>query len=177
MKKALILHAWYSNPSDNWYPWLKEKLEKKGYHVSIPDLPTMGTNLPNMKKQLAFIEKNFKIDKDTIVFGHSLGTLLAMRLAEKHTFRKMFLVAGWDFNDLTSEHRLFWKTPLNHKKIKDNVKEIFVISSDNDPYITAITAEDMSKRLGGKFILVKNACHFSKKLGGVTKISKLLEFA
>jgi len=113
MKTALILHAWYSKPNDNWYPWLKKKLEGKGYEVYIPDLPTMGTNLPDLKKQLDFVEKNFKLDKDTIVFGHSLGTLLAMRLAEKYSFKKMFLVAGWDFNDLTFEHRLFWKTQMN----------------------------------------------------------------
>lgn len=99
-----------------------------------------------------------------------------MRLAEKHVFRKMFLVAGWDFDDLTPEHKKFWPNKINHAKIKKNVKEIYCVSSDNDPYITAITAEDISKRLGGKFILIKNACHFSKKLGGVTKIPQLLKY-
>ena len=67
MKTALILHAWYSKPNDNWYPWLKKQLEGKGYEVYIPDLPTMGTNLPDLKKQLDFVEKNFKLDKDTII--------------------------------------------------------------------------------------------------------------
>lgn len=176
MKTALILHAWYSKPNDNWYLWLKGQLEKKGYEVCVPDLPTMGTNLPDMKKQITFIEKNFKIDKDTIVFGHSLGTLLAMRLAEKFQFKKIFLVAGWDFNDLIAEHRLFWPNPINHKKIIKNVKEIFVISSDNDPYITAIQAKDMCGRLGGKFILLKGKCHFSKKQGNVTKLPFVLKY-
>jgi predicted alpha/beta hydrolase family esterase len=151
MRKALVLEAWYSKPNDNWYPWLKKELERKGYKVFIPDLPTMDTSLPDMKQQLEFLEKNFIFDKDMkdmIVIGHSLGTLLAMRLAEKHSYKKMILVAGWDFNDLTSEHRLFWKTKIDHSKIKKNVKEIYCISSDNDPFITAITAEDMSKRLG-----------------------------
>jgi hypothetical protein len=175
MKKALILHAWYSRPDDNWYPWLKNKLKQKGYEVYVPDLPTMYTNLPNMRKQLDFIKKNFIIDKNTLVFGHSLGTLLAMRLAEKHQLKKMFLVAGWDFNDLSVEHRLFWQTPINHAKIKKNVKAIYCISSDNDPYMTAFAVEEMSKRLNGKFILIKGRAHFSKKQGGVTKIPQLLK--
>ena len=175
MKNALILEAWYSKPKNNWYPWLKKELEKKGYEVFVPDLPTMQTKLPDMKKQLSFIEKNFKIDKDTIIFGHSLGTLLAMRLAEKHNYKKMFLVAGWDFNELTTEHRLFWKTPIDHKKIKGNVYEIYCISSDNDPYITAITAGDMCKRLGGKIVLIKGKGHFTEKFG-VTKIPQILKF-
>jgi predicted alpha/beta hydrolase family esterase len=176
MKKTLIIECWYGHPEDNWYHWLKKELEKKGYEVYVPDLPTMDTSLPDMKKQLEFIEKTVKINKDTIVFGHSLGALLAMRLAEKHTFSKLFLVAGWDFNDLTREHKLFWKTKINHSKIKKNVKDIICISSDNDPFITAITAEDMSKRLGGKFLLIKGARHFSEKLGGITKIPELLEY-
>lgn len=176
MKKALILHAWYSNPKENWYPWLKKELEGRGYMVYLPDLPTMGTNLPDMKKQIEYIEKNINIDKDTLVFGHSLGTLLAMRLAEMYRYQKMVLIAGWDFNDLTKEHRLFWKTPIDHQKIKKNVKEIYCISSDNDPYMTAYTVEDMSKRLGGKFILIKGKSHFSVKLGGVKRIPELLKY-
>src|SRR4030042_3332927 len=175
-KNALILHAWYSKPEDNWYPWLKSKLEKKGYEVYIPDLPTMQTNLPDMKKQLGFIEKSFKIDKNTIVFGHSLGTLLVMRLAEKYKFMKLFLIAGWDFDDLTAEHKLFWPNKINHSKIKNNVKEIYCLSSDNDPYMTAFTVEEMSKRLGGKFVLLKGKAHFSKKIGGVTKIPEFLKY-
>ena len=87
----------------------------------------------------------------------------------------MFLVAGWDFDDLTYEHRLFWKTKINHKKIKKNVKEIYCISSDNDPYTTAFTVEEMNKRLGGKFILIKGAGHFTEK-DGVKKIPDLLQY-
>lgn len=51
MKKILILHAWYSRPEDNWYPWLKSKLEKSGYEVYVPDLPTQQTNLPDLKNK------------------------------------------------------------------------------------------------------------------------------
>jgi len=175
MKKALIIQGWYQKPDQHWYPWLKYQLEKKGYEVYVPDLPTMRTDLPNMKKQLDFIEKNIGIDKDTLVFGHSLGTLLTMRLAEKHKYKKMFLIAGWDFNDLTAEHRLFWKTIINHSRIKKNVKEIYCITSDNDPYFTAVTGEDMSKRLGGKFILKKGKGHFTEKYG-VTKLPQILKY-
>lgn len=172
-KQALILHAWYEKPENNWYPWLKTELETRGYKVFIPDLPTMQTNLPDMQQQLNFIEKTVTIDSETIVVGHSIGCLLAMRLAEKHTFGKMFLVAGWDFNELSVEHRLFWKTPINHTMIKQHIKEIYVISSDNDPYTTAFAAEEMSKRLSGKFILIKGAGHFTEK-DGITRIPEML---
>lgn len=174
-KQALILHAWYEKPENNWYPWLKTELEKRGYTVFIPELPTMQTDLPDMQQQLKFIEEAITIDSETIVIGHSIGCLLTMRLAEKHTFDKMFLVAGWDFNELSVEHRLFWPNPINHAAINQHVKKIYCISSDNDPYMTAFTAEEMSKRLGGKFILVKGAGHFTEK-NGVTTIPVILPY-
>lgn len=172
-QKALILHAWYSQPKDHWYPWLKDELEKKGYKVSIPDLPTMDMDLPDMELQLRSIKG--LVDEKTTIIGHSLGCLLALRLAEEKKYKKMFLVAGWDFDDLTAGHRLFWQEKLDHAKIKQNVKEIYCISSDNDPYITAFQGEEMSKRLGGKFILVKNVGHFTAK-DKVLKIPQILQY-
>jgi predicted alpha/beta hydrolase family esterase len=171
MKHALILHAWHNKPENHWYPWLKKELETKGYEVALPELPTMNTDLPDLAQQLKVAEK--LVTKDTVVIGHSLGCLLAMRLAETHSYQKMILVAGWDFNDLTPEHRLFWQTLMNHAAIKKHVKEIYVISSDNDPYITAFLAEEMCKRLGGKFILIKGAGHFTKDYG-ITTIPALI---
>ena len=87
MKHALVLHAWYNKPENHWYPWLKKELGKKGYHVDLPELPTMNTNLPDLAQQLKTAEKF--ITKDTVVIGHSLGSLLAMRLAETHSYQKM----------------------------------------------------------------------------------------
>ena len=172
--KALILQGWYQKPDTNWYPWLKEELIKKDYEVFVPDLPTIHTNMPDMSKQISFIEKLLLIDEHTIIFGHSIGRLLGLRLAEKYSFKKLFLIAGWDFDDLTEGHKLFWPNKINHEEIKKHVKEIYCISSDNDPYTTAFTTEEMSKRLGAKFILIKGAGHFTTDFG-ITKIPELLQ--
>lgn len=165
MKRAIILQGWYQKPESNFYPWLKKELEKKEYEVFLPNLPTMHTDMPDMQQELDYIEQNVQIDDETIIFGHSIGCLLAMRLAEKHRFAKMFLIAGWDFDDLTAEHQLFWPNKLDHKKIQEHVKEIYCISGDKDSYFTPFTVEEMSKRLGGKFILVKGAGHFLDEQG------------
>lgn len=175
MKKALFLQSWYSTLNDNWYPWLKKQLEKKGYDTNFTDLPEIRKDTPDMPKMLKYITAMKFIDKDTTIIGHSLGTLLAMRLAEENPFMKMILVSGWDFDDLTDGHRLFWKNKINHDAIKKNVGEIIVIHSDNDPYVTACTSEDMAKRLGAKFVLIKGGGHFQTK-DGFTKMPKLLEF-
>lgn len=174
-QQALVIQGWYQKTDSNWYPWLEKELEKRAYKVFLPDLPTMHTDLPEMKEQLNFTEKLLTLDHETIVFGHSLGCLLAMRLGEKNSYKKMFLIAGWDYNDLSAEHRLFWKTPINHVLIKQHVKKIYCISSDNDPYVTAFMAKEMSKRLGATFILVKGAGHFTEK-DGVTTMPEVLPF-
>jgi len=175
MKKAIILQGWYQKTSSNWYPWLKKTLEEKGYEAYLPDLPTMHTDLPDMAQQLQFIEENMPLDEDTIIIGHSIGCLLAMRLAEKHKLEKLFLIAGWDFNDLFENHKLFWPNAINHQKVIENTQKIYCISSDNDPYITAFTVEQMSKRLNGKFILIKNACHFTDEFN-IKQIPELEQY-
>jgi hypothetical protein len=173
MKNALILISWYGTPESDWLPWLKKELEKKGYVVAIPDLPTVCTDLPDMEQMLPLL----KVDEDTLVIGHSLGALLGLRLAERQKFEKLFLVSGWDFDDgLEPKHRLFWPNKINHNKILENVKEFVVIHSDNDPYTSVQVAEDMCKKLNGKFILVPNGGHLSQKQGDKTELPEILPF-
>ena len=125
-----------------------------------------------MAKIINQIESMKILDKNTIVIGHSLGSLLAMRLAERHKLKELILVSGWDFDELTEGHKLFWKSKMDHSAIKANVSKIFVVHSDNDPYITAVQAEDMCKRLNGEFLLIIKLGHFTK----IKKLSQLLRF-
>jgi predicted alpha/beta hydrolase family esterase len=30
MKRVIIIHGWEASPESNWFPWLKNELEKKG---------------------------------------------------------------------------------------------------------------------------------------------------
>ncbi len=103
------------------------------------------------------------MQENLVVVGHSLGNLLAMRLAEKHFFRKMILVSAWDYDDLYEGHESSWKTKINHSKIKEHVGNICVIHSDNDPYYTALAAEDTSKRLEAKSIYLSRAAILDHK--------------
>lgn len=175
MKKAVILHAWFSNPTSNWYPWLKNELENKGYEVWLPELPTMPTKDLDMEAMLKFIlEKKF-IDKYTVVIGHSLGSVLAMRLAEKIPFTKGIMVAGWDYNDLTPEHKSFWKNMINHELIKSHVSEWVGLISENDPYVTKIIAHEMMGRLNGKAVDVGQRGHFGKD-DGIKELPEIMKY-
>ena len=134
----------------------------------------MLSEKPNFSKQMKFLEKLVKLDNETVIIGHSLGTQLAMRLAERYKYQAMILVGGWDFNDLTKGIESFWKTKINHAKIIKNTKNRFVIHSDNDPYVTKLVAEDMANRLQAKFVLIEKGGHFQES-DGYKKFPKLLE--
>ena len=174
MKKILFLQSWYSKITDNWYEWLKRELDASGYETHFEDIPEMRKDTPDMNTILTYIESLHFIDENTTIIAHSLGCLLALRLGEHHSFKKMILVSGWDFDDLTTEHSSFWKNKINHDKIKSHVKEICVIHSDTDPYITAFSAREMSKRLGAEFLLIKNGGHITAK-DGFTEFPQLLK--
>lgn len=175
MKKVLILHAWFSNPNTNWYPWLKAELEKKGYEVWIPELVTMSTKSPQMDDMLSQIMEKGFVDKDTVVIGHSLGAVLALRLAERATFAKGILLAVWDFNDLTPEHETFWKNKIDHDSIKRNVSDWVFLISDNDPYVTKFIAHEVASRLSGMAVDVGARGHFGAK-DGVVEVPEILEY-
>ncbi len=38
MKTAIILHGTLGSPDGNWFQWLKEQLEEKGFMVWLPPL-------------------------------------------------------------------------------------------------------------------------------------------
>ena len=44
MKNIFIIHRWGGKPNSDWYAWLKNELEVKGYNVSI------GGNTPRFKR-------------------------------------------------------------------------------------------------------------------------------
>ena len=38
--KFYIIHGAYGDPEENWFPWLKTKLEGLGHQVFVPKFPT-----------------------------------------------------------------------------------------------------------------------------------------
>lgn len=175
MKKALILHAYTNTPDGNWYPWLKIELEKRGYGVSIPNLPTMNDSQPNMELMLKLILENGFVDENTVVIGHSLGAVLAIRLAERTKFGEGILLAGWDFDDLDPRDDLFWPNQIDHKKVKQNVPVWVVPISENDPYVSVYMTEQMAERLGAKTLKMGKKGHFCTN-DGVNEVPEILEF-
>src|SRR3989344_1932765 len=95
MKTALIFHGTGGSSTGNWFPWLKAKLETRGYLVKVQQFP--NPDKPNFIDWLAELEKyRSLIAKDCILIGNSLGGLFLLRVLERldRPVRGAFFVAA-----------------------------------------------------------------------------------
>src|SRR3954465_5483391 len=78
MKRAIILHGTSAQPTSNWFPWLKTKLESEGYEVWVPQLP--DADAPNRDTYADFLFNSGWDFTDSIVIGHSSGAVEVLNL-------------------------------------------------------------------------------------------------
>lgn len=176
---AIIVHGSYGNPNENWFPWLREELEKIGYKVFVPAFPTPKNQKLEVWMEI-FDKYKKELDENSILVGHSIGCAFILGILEriKVKINAVFLVAGFlgplgnDFYDSIS--KTFTQKEFDWEKIKNNCDKFFVYHADNDPHIPLEKGQEMAKNLGSKLIIVKNAGHFNEKYG-YKKFDILLE--
>src|SRR3989344_448697 len=92
---VFIFHGTEGYPEENWFPWLKEKLEAKGCKVFVPQFPSPPV-VPAKLSEWFEVLKDYEqyIDENSILIGHSLGGVFILRVLEKlqHPVRAVFLV-------------------------------------------------------------------------------------
>ncbi len=160
MKNAIILHGTSCSPNSFWLPSIKEYLQRKGYNVWVPRLP--DADHPDLKKWLPKVLGGGIFNRNTILIGHSAGCPLILSILENISTKihKAILVAGYArLKGKKDPEKILQKT-YNWKKIKDHVKDIIFINSDNDPW--GCNHEEglyMWQNLGGTLILRESEGH------------------
>jgi len=179
MINVIIVHGTGGNPKGNWFPWLKNELEKLGYKVFVPKFPTPKNQ--SLESWLKVFE-NYQqyLNEDSIVIGHSLGPAFLLSVIEnlKYPIKSAYFIAGFTgllgipkFDKL---NKTFTTKIFDWAKIKKNCKGFFVINSDNDPYVPLEKGKELAKNLGTDLIVIKNAGHINKE-SGYNKIEFLLD--
>lgn len=173
-----IFHGSYGYPGENWFPWLKTEVEKLGHETIVPTFPTPeGQNLENWLK--TFEPYVPQLDEQSILVGHSCGALFALKLLERINIKikAVFDVAGPvmpmgnQFDEMTAS---FFTPKPDWEKIKEHVENIFLLYSDNDPYVAISQGETAARDSGANLHKFHNAGHFNAK-AGFTKFPELLE--
>jgi uncharacterized protein len=160
MKNAIIFHGTGCNPNSFWLPYVKKELEKRGYYVWVPALP--DTNNPELSTWLP-VALQGDFNSGTVLIGHSAGGPLILSVLEnlKIPIRMAILVAGYarDFTEKKEGIEIL-QPSYNWKKIAGNVKELFFINSDNDPWgCNDVEGRYMLDHLGGTLIIKHGEGH------------------
>jgi len=171
-KKVYIIHRWDGNPKADWYIWLKDRLQDMGFDVDILAMP--DPEKPDVKEWPAFIrEKAGEPNDNTLFIGHSVGCQAILRYLQKSQTSALgvICVAGWfTLKDLETEEEKEIAKPwidissVDFQKIKENVGDLVVIFSNDDPYVPL---EDNIKifedKLGAKIVIQQSKGHFTEE--------------
>lgn len=173
-----IFHGTEGYPEENWFPWLKQELELKGYKVYVPQFPSPPI-VPAKIKEWFDILKGYEqhINEKTILIGHSLGGVFTLRILEKlnHPVLAAFFVGtpigirpilNYDRDSSFSGFSFDWDS------IKNKSSHFVVFQSDTDPYVSLGNGQELAKHLNAGLDFVPNAGHFNKK-AGYLKFEKL----
>ncbi len=163
-KRILIIHGWESNSREHWFLEEKERLEKLGHKVVVPDMP--NTFHPKKDEWVRVIE-DFNPDDDSVLIGHSLGGTAVLRYLERANMKipKCILMAtvvqklrspDYDFTPIDN----FFEPDFNWEKIKRNCKEFIIINQKNDDWVPFQHGEDLARYVDGRLIKVEGTNHF-----------------
>jgi leucyl-tRNA synthetase len=151
----VLLHGFTGSLDKNFFPWLKQELKNRGKKVLAPQLP--DTNDPDIDEQVEFVLNNAVFDGDTVLFGHSLGSVIALKIAEKlkNPIKKLVLAASFaqpKFLDKVRPFEAKFNWNFDFEKIKKNVKEIVLLRAENDNAVPQERSDYIQSKIGGKII-------------------------
>lgn len=170
VRNAVILHGTQGSPDGNWFPWLDDQMQAKGFTVWRPQLP--HAEQPSLHQWVEFVHQNapFELDEHTIIIGHSSGAVLALALVQEAS-KPVGAVVGvaafaaqvgnsvatnWEANARLFDIVLDWRV------IQMNVlQQIVLLHSDDDPYVPLVHAKYLTAQLGAELTVVPGQGHFN----------------
>lgn len=178
MKTALILHGTLGSPDGNWFQWLKSELEAKGMTVWLPQLP--HAEQPSLHEWSQFVRDNcpFPLNEETLIVGHSSGSILALILAQENEelIGSIVCVSVFHDNSLQWEpnNKLF-DVPFNWEAIQSHAKQLLFIHSDNDPYVPLNQAQFVANNCQAELVVIPGQGHFNlERSEGYMEFPKLI---
>lgn len=153
--RFINLHGFTGTPRENFFPWLEESLKKQNHEVITPELP--DTEVGNVEKQVQYVIDNNSFDENTVLLGHSLGSVVALKVIERlqTPIKKLVLVAGFAQPGFLDHKRPFEDTfdwTFDFEKIKENAGEVVLLRAINDTAVPQERSEYLQQKIGGKII-------------------------
>src|SRR6185369_4613564 len=100
--------------------------------------------------------KNAQFDKNTVLLGHSLGSVVALKVLEKLNtpIKRLVLAAGFAERGFADHERPFEPQigEFDFGKIKSNIQEVIILRAENDSAVPRERAEFLKENIGGSII-------------------------
>lgn len=163
----VLLHGYKSSPKGAFFEWLREELEARGHTVDVPTLPNARD--PDVLEQVETVLKETTFDENTIVLGHSLGSVVAAKAIEERGVKihKLVTVAGFVLKDGTERFQKYIKSDhfsCDYEEVRKNIGSAIVLQDTEDRLVSDEMAENLSRVLEAKLVKRKaRKPHFRKK--------------
>jgi len=156
IKNVIICHCYGCAPDSNWFPWLKNELEKEGVKVFVPDFGQVEVpDYDKWHKRLCDA-LNGLVPSETVLVGHSLGAALIPRYLSSYDgepFAATFLVAAPFDNVGWKVLEPFFERSGLQKSAGGKMGKLTLINSDDDPYVPLGHGEKYKELFGGEAIV------------------------
>jgi predicted alpha/beta hydrolase family esterase len=161
--KVLILHGWGGSDAPHWQAELASEIAKDYGTVSFPLLD--NCHFPSKNRWLKQVKQILKDFQPNTVVCHSLANTLWFWLCQEEDMieiDRLFMVSS---PNLTTEEKTI-KT-FFPCKIPTNIyaKEVHMIVSDNDPWVTVEEASSIAKYYDIPLSIIENAGHINADSG------------
>ncbi len=172
-----IIHPNGSGTADsNWQPWLKKQLQDMGHEVICPTMPDSKNARSSI--WLPYMHDTMKIDRDTVIVGHSSGAVAAMRYAEQYRIKASILI-GVCYTDLDDEDEKisgYYDDMWDWQKIRSNQDFVVVMAGSDDPWVPIDEARHVYSSLQAEYHEYPDKGHFfTEHMGGKTNFPELLQ--
>lgn len=141
MSRVAVSHSFGADERSIWFPDLRSRLETLGHTVRVPRLPDPAA--PRPKAWLAAFAEAAEAGpaEDTVLVGHSIGSVNVLRFLEQHDpeahgiFAGAVLVAA-PTRDLGYEALTeFFATPFDWARIRRAAGAFRVLTAVDDPVL------------------------------------------
>ncbi len=182
MNNYLLIHGSFGSPFVNWFPYLRNEIEKRNLVVYTPDFPT-GVGYQNYENWARVLEAYISsdiINENTVIFAHSIAPIFVCKFLVDHNIRVKRLVFVCGFNNYFGVNEEF--DEVNHtmyfenlKDVKGLAEEIICFYSKNDPYVKYEAEKEFADTIATKQIVIDNGGHLNSE-SGYTEFKELLEY-
>lgn len=193
ISNVVIVHGWCGHSKENWFPWIKDSLEKKGIETIVPSFP--DSSKPVLKDWLAEMERYKSVlNENSVLIGHSLGapTICKFLQENKIKVKKVIFVGPSPSRYLEKDHSIvetlgapkeatdslknyLKDLDLDFSIVKNYAEEFVLYLSKDDPYVFNFQSRLKEyEGLGFSLRSFGSKGHFNEK-AGVLKFPELLD--